>query len=172
MIFNTCKNSIGQENLCIFAFLPPKNRHFGHFWLLFSRFWCTKKRLWCAKSRPWWMETPALYTHPFLWGAKQSIKQMAFRTKNGTKRHFQCAFRPYLCIWNKQTALLRCHETPLLAIETRIFLTSPIFPLSSQPRKNFRRGKEKKFSLRSRIFGQIWHYVMDHDNCLQRVVSN
>ena len=52
-----------------------------------------------------------------------------------------------------KTALLRCHETPLLAIETRIFLTSSIFPLSSQPRGNFRRGKGKNFSLRSKKWG-------------------
>ena len=31
------------------------------------------------------MKTPASYTHPFLRGAKQSMKQMAFRTQKTAK---------------------------------------------------------------------------------------
>ena len=97
---------------------------------------------------------PRLRTPPFLRGAKQSMKQMAFRTQKTAKNGiFNVHFGLTSAFETNKTALLRCHEMPLLAIEARIFLTSPIFPVTSQPRENFRPREEKVFSSRSKKMG-------------------
>ena len=89
--------------LCIFPLFAPKKPPFWAFLIAIFAFLMHEKAALMRENLPLMDENPGFVHPPLFERGKTEHETNGFQdTKNGTKRHFQCAFRPYLCIWNKQ----------------------------------------------------------------------
>ena len=134
-----------------FPLFSPRKPPFWAFLIAIFAFLMHEKATLMRENLPLMDENPGfVHLPPFERGKTEHETNGFQNTKKRHKTAFSMCISALPLHLKQTNCLLRWHETPLLAIETRIFLTSPIFPLSSQPRGNFRRGKGKNFSLRSK----------------------